>query len=294
MKRYYLFLILFVLVTPWSSAQMSIEDELYAAVMAIEGRSHIGRNEFIKEQLQKSGIGYVTAPFRHVFQRQNDTIVISGENIIVRVGHGAKRIVIGAHYDAAAESPGANDNGSGVAVLLSLIKHLQDNYWNYGIDFCFFDQEEMGSMGAIYYIKQFIIPKKHLVMINLDIEGSGEELYVGPVGMNTRFVMRYVREAGLKTGFPFVEFPEFPASDHVPFGQLNLENIAISVVPKGDAARLSKFVKNGYKSDSADVPQVMKVMHSVDDRSNFVTPSALKMSFEYTRTLLLLLNESKR
>ena len=43
---------------------------------------------------------------------------LTGENIIVRFGHGEKKIVVGAHYDAVEGSPGADDNGSGVAVVL--------------------------------------------------------------------------------------------------------------------------------------------------------------------------------
>jgi hypothetical protein len=292
MKRYFLFLAISVLVSSWTLAQMPLEDELYATVMGIEGRTHIGRNEFIKEQLRKMSVGYVSAPFKHAMLRQNDTIIISGENIIARRGRGSKRIVVGAHYDAAPDSPGANDNGSGVAVLLALINHLQNVEWNYVVDFCFFDQEESGSIGAIYYIKQFVIPKKHFAMINLDTEGTGEEVFVGPVGNNNRVIIRYVHEAAKRTGFPFIEHAEFPGSDHEPFAKLRLENIAISVVPKGDGDRLSKFVQQGYKADSINIPSVLKVMHTVDDLSSLTSRSALKMSYEYTNTLLLLLNES--
>jgi hypothetical protein len=294
MKRSYLFFFVAILVSSFSLAQVPIEDELYSSVLGIEGKTHLERNEFIKNQLHILGVGYVAAPFNHIVVKKKDTTMTKGENIIVRIGSGTKRIVVGAHYDAFADSPGANDNGSGVAVLLSLIKQLQDVEWNYSVDFCFFDQKEAGLLGSYYYIKQFVIPQRHFAMINLDIEGAGDEVYVGPVGDNNRTFLRYVHEAAQKTGFPFVESAEFPASDHELFTKFNLQNIAISIVPKGDSERLNKFVHNGYKADSIDTPQVLRVMHTFEDRSRLVSPASLKMSYEFTKTLLMLLNESGR
>jgi hypothetical protein len=292
MRRFYLFFFVAILASSLSLAQSSIEDELLSSVVGIEGKTHQGRNEFIKNQLHTLGVGYVAAPFNHSTINKTDTTVTMGENIIVRAGTGIKRIVVGAHYDAFEDSPGANDNGSGVAVLLTLIKLLQDVEWNYSVDFCFFDQEEAGFLGSGYYITQFVAPQRHFVMINLDMEGTGEEVYVGPVGDNNRTFIRYVHEAAKATGFPFFESAEFPGSDQVSFAKSNLQDIAISIVPKGDGERLSKFIRNGYKADSIDMPKVLGVMHTFEDRSRLVSPVSLKMSFEFTKTLLMLLNES--
>jgi len=293
MKRLCILLSITLLASSFVIAQMPLEDELYASVLGIEGKTHLERGQFIKEQLHKMGVGYVTAPFKDISRVKKDTIIIKGENIIVRLGQGTKRIVVGAHYDAFKDSPGANDNGSGVAVVLALIQHMQNIEWNYSVDFCFFDQEEAKLTGSMYYINQFIIPSQHIAMINLDIEGTGDEVFVGPVGMNSRTILRYVHDAAKKTGFPFFESAEFPASDHVSFAKFDLQDIAISIVPKGDSERLSKYVRNGYKPDSLDAPKVLGVMHTVDDRSNLVSPASLKMSYEFTKTLLLLLNEAR-
>jgi Zn-dependent M28 family amino/carboxypeptidase len=176
---------------------------------------------------------------------------------------------------------------------MALIKHLQNTEWNYSVDFCFFDQEESKLMGSMYYIKQFVLPQKHIAMINLDIEGTGEEVFVGPIGMNSRTIIRYVHDAAKKTGFPFFESADFPASDHLSFARFDLQDITISIVPKGDSERLIKYVQNGYKPDSLDAPKVLGVMHTVDDRSNLISPASLKMSYDFTRTLLLLLNEGR-
>ena len=292
MKRFGILLTLSLLASSLVIAQTPIEDELFAYVLGIEGRTHTERGDYIKGQLRKMGVGCVTAPFKNISIVKKDTFVIAGENIIVRLGQGTKHIVVGAHYDAFKNSPGANDNGSGVAVLLALIRNMQSVEWNYTVEFCFFDQEEANLMGSMYYVSQFAIPKKHLAMINLDIEGTGDEVYVGPVGSTSRFLMRYIHEAAQKNGSSLVEHSEYPGSDYQSLADYNLENISISIVPKGDGDRLSKFVHNGYKADSLEVPKVLGVMHSVYDRSSLVTPASLKMSYEFTDTLLTLLNES--
>ena len=147
-------------------------------------------------------------------------------------------------------------------------------------------------MGSMYYITQFIIPPKHLGMINLDIEGTGNEVFVGPIGRLNRFLLRYIHEAAKKNGSTLVENADYPGSDYQSFADYNLENISISIVPKGDGDRLSKFVHDGYKADSLNTPKVLGVMHTVYDRSSLVTPASLKMSYEFADTLLILLNES--
>ena len=296
MKKRLFGILLFAILCTFSVtvAQMPLEDELYAYVLGIEGRSHIDRGGFIKDQLHKMGVGYVTSAFSKAIIQGKDTLTINGENIIARFGRGNKRIVVGAHYDTFSDSPGANDNGSGVAVVLALINHLESVGWNYSIDFCFFDQEESGSLGSLNYIKQFVVPKQHLTMINLDIEGTGEEVFVGPVGNNNRLLTRYIDEAAQKTGFPLVKRSEFPGSDQDSFSKYHLESICISIVPEGDSDRLSKYVHNGYRTDSTEVPKVLSSMHTVDDRSNLVSPASLKMSYEFTKALLLLLNDSRR
>ena len=70
-----------------------------------------------------------------------------------------------------------------------------------------------------------------------------------------------------------------------------LEDISISIVPHGDAEKLSAWTKSGFASFQKNhVPEVLKVMHTPNDKSIYVTPSALLLSFEFTRQMLLLLD----
>lgn len=60
-----------------------------------------------------------------------------------------KQIVVGAHFDTVANSPGANDNASGSAVVLAIARYLKDVPCRKApVIIAFFDQEELGLFGA--------------------------------------------------------------------------------------------------------------------------------------------------
>lgn len=63
-------------------------------------------------------------------------------------------LVIGAHYDSVSGSPGANDNGSGVAAVLELARIMKNQATTRSIIFSFFPNEEppysfTGNMGSL-------------------------------------------------------------------------------------------------------------------------------------------------
>jgi len=67
-------------------------------------------------------------------------------------------ILIGAHYDSVLGSPGANDNGSGVAALLELSRLFKDTAPEIGLRFVAFVNEEppfffWPNMGSMVYAK---------------------------------------------------------------------------------------------------------------------------------------------
>lgn len=93
-------------------------------------------------------------------------------------------IVFTAHYDHLGHMgketyiPGANDNASGVAMLLDLAKYYanEENEPAYSIAFMFLSGEEAGLKGSIHYIQHPTIPLKNIkFLINLDLVGTGDE-----------------------------------------------------------------------------------------------------------------------
>jgi hypothetical protein len=292
-----LFTLLLLITSSSSFAQreLTLEDEMFGTVLGIENKHGIERGEFVKAQLKRMGVSFFSAPFDSIRVMGKDTVNLSGENIVVRLGRGPKRIVVGAHYDCVPESPGANDNGGGVAVLLALVKSLRSTHWNYGIDFCFFDREEDGLIGSKLYVRNFVDKSTHLAMVNLDVEGSGNTVYIGPVGGgDDSLIVPLARQSAKLTRVPFEEREVYPGSDHESFVHAGLENISISVVPAGDVDKLVAMVKNGWRvGPEQELPEVMKVMHTPNDGSQFVSPDALMTSYTFTKKLIELLNEAR-
>ena len=91
-------------------------------------------------------------------------------------------IFITAHYDHLGGMgkdtyfPGANDNASGDALLLSLAKYYAAHPAKYSIGFILFAGEEAGLVGSKYYTENPIVPLKQIrFLINTDLAGTGDE-----------------------------------------------------------------------------------------------------------------------
>lgn len=113
----------------------------------------------------------------------------TGHNVLAfKNNDAAHTVVIGAHYDhlghgetgsslateeGPAIHPGADDNASGVAVLLELARMLsRDTLTGNNYLFIAFSGEEIGLLGSNYFVKQPLIPlDKVTYMINMDMVG---------------------------------------------------------------------------------------------------------------------------
>ena len=89
-------------------------------------------------------------------------------------------IIYTAHYDHLGGMgrktffPGANDNASGVAQVLSLAKYYAAHPQPYTMAFILFSGEEIGLLGSKYFTEHPLVPLKSIrFLINLDLEGTG-------------------------------------------------------------------------------------------------------------------------
>ncbi len=92
-------------------------------------------------------------------------------------------IIVCAHYDHLGRMgkktyfPGANDNASGVAMMLSLARSLVESpLQHHNVLFIAFAGEEIGLVGSQFFVNQNILGVEQVsLVLNLDIMGSGEE-----------------------------------------------------------------------------------------------------------------------
>lgn len=91
-------------------------------------------------------------------------------------------VVFTAHYDHLGRMggdvyiPGANDNASGIAMLLNLAKHYSQHKPYYTVLFIAFSGEELGLLGSKHYVHNAPFDlKKIKFLVNTDIVGTGNE-----------------------------------------------------------------------------------------------------------------------
>jgi aminopeptidase YwaD len=93
-----------------------------------------------------------------------------------------KFFVFTAHYDhlgmmgETATFNGANDNASGIAMMLTLMKYFSENNPEYSVLFIAFGGEEAGLLGSKYCVENPIVPlNKMKFLYNVDMMGTGSE-----------------------------------------------------------------------------------------------------------------------
>ncbi len=126
-------------------AKLSGNQEIAPGV-SLSDRSTFGNRESARDFLQTEleALGYEVD--RHDYG--------SGINLVATAqGSGSGHYVIGAHYDSVPGSPGANDNATGVAAVLATARYVKelDCPLANGVRFVFFDEEELGLVGARAY-----------------------------------------------------------------------------------------------------------------------------------------------
>ncbi|MCB0765777.1 MAG: M28 family peptidase [Flavobacteriales bacterium] len=97
-------------------------------------------------------------------------------------GRSSRWVVVGAHYDHLghmgpdAMFPGANDNASGVAMMLTLADWFSKHKPRYNMLFVAFAGEEAGLVGSEWFVVDRPVDlSKIKLMLNLDILGTGDD-----------------------------------------------------------------------------------------------------------------------
>ena len=196
------------------------EDVAFLADDKLEGRQtgtpgEIKASEYIQKRFKSLGLtpkgteGFYqsftfkpkTNPHEEVKFTENADGTITGRNVVGFIDNKAKNtVIIGAHFDhlgyggdgslyrneKKAIHNGADDNASGIAVLLNLASKLKNTNTNNNYLFIAFSGEEMGLLGSNYYVKNPTIDTKAVsYMINMDMVGRLKDSALAVYGTGT-------------------------------------------------------------------------------------------------------------
>lgn len=140
----------------------------------------------------------------------------------------AGTIYIGAHYDTVQWGPGANDNASGVAVLLESARVLAAETFSPTLIFIGFGGEEM-SLGGSSYFAGYLPPQDQYIaqgMINLDCVGWGTAQAIGYASESDSPLLQKAVENAAALNIA-VETERISRSDHASFSQVNIPAIML-------------------------------------------------------------------
>ena len=127
---------------------------------------HFFVKQYIKEELSQWG-----EVITHDFQVKGN----NHQNLILNLPSATANlspILIGAHYDGVPGTPGADDNATGIAVLLELAANIATNPLKYPVQIVAFDMEEYGRLGSFAYANYLKTQQQSLrLMISLEMLG---------------------------------------------------------------------------------------------------------------------------
>lgn len=190
------------------------------------------------------GVGYSAEfqPFSYVRRG----VTYDSQNVVAYMpadkkpkGSPTPLVIVGAHYDAVSAGKGADDNASGVAVMLEVAERIKKYSREYDIVFVAFGAEEVGLRGSDYYAGQMSAEDtaRAIAMINFDSLIVGDKLYIH-AGANEKTwardeMLRLIRrhklpiemQPGLNPHYPAGLTPDY-FSDYTAFNQAGIPVVA--------------------------------------------------------------------
>ena len=222
MKQYFIliFLVVFISCKQEKYDRRMLKDITFLANDKLEGRATGSEgekiaSEYIAKRFKQLGLdpkgsdGYFQSfsfkpkkdPHSEVkFTETTSDSIVTGRNVIGFIDNKMENtVIIGAHYDhlgygdegslhrgEKAIHNGADDNASGVSVMLNLADKLKNTNTNNNYLLMAFSGEEMGLLGSNYFVKNATIDTKKVnYMINMDMVGRLKNSTLAVYGTGT-------------------------------------------------------------------------------------------------------------
>ena len=150
--------------SPLTAEQRAMSQRLSAHVDKLAGEigtrhgkvpeAYAAAGDYIAAAFRRAGLRPYFEPFGERGQYRNVVADIAGAG-------GGEIIVVGAHYDTVPETPGADDNASGVAIMLELARLLKSEPLTHGLRLIAFANEEpphflTQDMGSLYHARRAV------------------------------------------------------------------------------------------------------------------------------------------
>jgi len=178
--------------------------------------------DYLYNELLRVGLEVHLLPWSYKL-RQGDNI----EATLEGSGSVQTMVLIGAHYDSISISPGADDDGSGVAGVLAIAHAMGQYQFNCTVKFVLYSGEEQGLLGSHEYAQEARKQNDNIIgVLNLDGVGYAASTEGGKkvwnfVDENAQWMVNIGRDL-VETYPEFIDLtiysrPNIPISDHQSF-----------------------------------------------------------------------------
>ena len=284
---------LLALATP---AMAQDEAALLDAVAAYEQPTNAERLAVLTGQLDAAGLDYEIQTFEGGARGQPMT----GSNVVVTLGEGERDLLLTAHYDAVVLqsgelADGLVDNAASTVALIEAAKVLRDRDLNHRVQIIFFDQEELGLIGASRWIEAN--GTDHVAaVVNSDVAAFGDALMYGENnGDRSAFVLTALREECADRALTCVGFPVYPPSDDRAFIAAEVPVVSIGFQNRVGAHQMWLAFNGGETPGLAQgfVPEVFQLIHSEGDVIEAVDPATVALAAEVYADLITRLDAAQ-
>ncbi len=304
-KAALLFISIFLIInSPSSIYSQNLVSKIKQDIFTLAADSMLGREagsielrkseNYIINRINELGIAIASGCFEKCGggeEYRNIYAVIEGNDPVLKDEY----IVLGAHYDhlgykvVAGDTivyNGADDNASGVACLLEIMRMMKENNtsWKRSIVFAFFDAEENGLNGSTEMANEGFtfnhkkIETQHFkMMMSLDMVGwlkASQELKITGIAMleNGESYFENIVLKGGPVSLKGLDNSFFTGSDHIPFAQKRVPALHVTT---GIKSPYHKPEDDADLIDLVGIKSVADYLYSVtDNMANSATLSA--------------------
>lgn len=252
-----------------------------AAVAAYAQPSNAQRLAVLTGQLEAAGLDYEI----QTFEGGGRGAPMTGSNVVVTLGEGERDLLLTAHYDAVVLpsgelADGVVDNAASTVALIEAAKALKVRDLNHRVRVIFFDQEELGLVGAQHWIATNGTERVAAV-VNSDVAAFGDTLMYGENnGDWSAFVLTALREECARRALTCIGFPVYPPSDDRAFVAAEVPVVSIGFQNRVGAHQMWLAFNGGAEPGLADgfVPEVFQLIHSERDAIEAVDPATVVLA----------------
>ena len=232
--------------------------------------------QYIRAAFEKLGYQTELQPFSVTARVNRVKTNFNSANVIaVKPGMSSSVIIVGAHYDSTDDGKGADDNASGVAVMLEVAEQVKNILTPYTIRFVGFGSEEIDLNGSRFYVDQMSETDKQntIGMLNLDSLIAGDVTYVYGDAGSTRSIRDWIlKTAGANFQLETRPVKDLDSPDGTPCDCADYRPFQTAGIPFAyfEATNWALGKKDGYTQVNLQLGKRGEIWHTEYDKLDYI------------------------